>query len=67
MEKERDISQFKFRAFVGFLAGFLVLLLLNKYWVKNENYILQTFFEAGISIFLLLALRRLLKKKQENN
>lgn len=37
---------------IGFISGFIVLLLLNKFWVKSEHYILHSlgtaFFVVGI-------------------
>lgn len=68
MEKDnRQSPQLPVRNVIGFLVGFVVLLLLNKFWLKHDNYILQTILEASIVLFLLLSLKLIFKKKKTNN
>lgn len=59
--------QFLKRIAIPFSLGMVVLIALNKYWVKSENYLLSSLFAGLFSIVLVLILNRLIKKNQDPN
>lgn len=51
--------------FIGFLGGFIVLLLLNKFWVKSEHYILHSFGSAVFVVAIITLLNWISRKKSK--
>jgi multisubunit Na+/H+ antiporter MnhE subunit len=50
---------------IGFFIGFIVLLLLNKFWVKSEHYIVHSIVTA-VLVAVVITLMNLVTSKRKN-